>query len=192
MQHHISFSQYRGIDLTIMAVLLAASQFLISMAVKWFPSELYVISPVAAVVALVMMRWSGYAAIHAVLGGVLFTLLFGGDWQHFLIYGAGNTAALIALLFFKAFGKERVRRSAFLAVMFGLCVQLLMLLGRAGIAALLGYSPAACLGFITTDVLSCAFTALAVWIARRVEGLFEDQKNYLLRIERERQLEGRE
>ncbi len=192
MQHQISFSRYRGIDLTIMAVLLAASQFLISKAIKWFPSELYVISPVAVVVALVMMRWSGYAAIHAVLGGVLYTLFSGGGWQHYLIYGVGNTAALIALLFFKAFGKERVRLDAFLTVIFGLCVQLLMLLGRAGIAALLGYSPETCLGFITTDALSFVFTALVVWIIRRVEGLFEDQKNYLLRIERERQLEGRE
>lgn len=192
MQRQISFSRYRGIDLTIMAVLLAISQFLISMAIKWFPSELYVISPVAVVVALVMMRWSGYAAIHAVLGGVLFTLFSRGGWQHLLIYGVGNTAALIALLYFKAFGKERVRSDAFLAVVYGLCVQLLMLLGRAGMAVLLGYSPETCLGFITTDALSCVFTALVVWIVRRVEGLFEDQKNYLLRIERERQLEGRE
>ncbi|MCD7755542.1 MAG: hypothetical protein LUJ09_04320, partial [Firmicutes bacterium] len=59
-------------------------------------------------------------------------------------------------------------------------------------AYLFGYSAAACLGFITTDALSILFTACIVWVARRVEGLFEDQKKYLLRIERERQVEGRE
>lgn len=193
MQRQISFSQYRAIDLFIMAVLLAVSQFLIAMAANvWFPQELYVISPVAAIVALVMMRWSGYAAIHAVLGGVLFVFLSKGGWQHLLIYGIGNLAALLALLFFKLFGKERIRLNSVLTVVYGICVQLLMLLGRAAMAAVLGNEPGVCFGFITTDILSCLFTAVVVGIVRRVEGLFEDQKTYLLRIERERQSEGRE
>lgn len=193
MQRQISFSQYRTIDLFIMAVLLAVSQFLIAMAANvWFPQELYVISPVAAIVALVMMRWSGYAAIHAVLGGVLFVFLSKGEWQHLLIYGIGNLAALLALLFFKLFGKERIRLNSVLTVVYGICVQLLMLLGRAAMAAVLGNEPGVCFGFITTDILSCLFTAVVVGIVRRVEGLFEDQKTYLLRIERERQSEGRE
>lgn len=193
MQRQISFSQYRSIDLTILAVLLAVSQFLIAMAVNiWFPQELYVISPVAAMTAIVMMRWGVYAGLHAVLGGVLFVLFSGGDLQQVLIYGIGNLAALLALGYLKLLGKERVRLNSVLSVVFGILVQLLMLLGRAAVAALLGNAPGVCLGFITTDLLSCVFTAFAVGIVRRVEGLFEDQKNYLLRIERERQLEGRE
>lgn len=193
MNRQISFQQYRSIDLTIMAVLLAVSQFVIFLASSvLYPEQLYVVSPVAVMVALVMMRWNGYAAVHALLGGVLFTALSGGTWQHFVIYGGGNLFSLLALLMLKFFGKERIRKEAVLAVVFALCTQALMWLGRAGLAFVLGFEPAACLGFITTDVLSGLFTAVIIWVVRRIEGLFEDQKHYLLRLESERQVEGRE
>ena len=97
MNRQISFQQYRSIDLTIMAVLLAVSQFVIFFASSvLYPEQLYVVSPVAAMTALVMMRWNGYAAVHALLGGVLFTALSGGTWQHFVIYGGGNLLSLLA------------------------------------------------------------------------------------------------
>lgn len=193
MERQISLSQYRNIDLVILLIVLAVSQLLIYLAsALWFPEQLYVVAPVAAVVALVMMRWSGWAGVHAVLGGVLFTALSGGAWQQFLIYGVGNGAALAALLMLRLFGKERIRQSAFLSLMFALLVQLLMWLGRAAVAALLGYSASVCLGFITTDILSGLFTLFIIWIVRRIDGLFEDQKHYLLRIQSENQVEGRE
>ena len=193
MNRQISFQQYRSIDLTILAVLLAISQFVIHVASSvLYPEQLYVVSPVAAMTALVMMRWNGYAAIHALLGGVLFTALSGGTWQHAVIYGGGNLLSLLAWLMLKGFGKERVRTDAVLAVVFALCTQVLMWLGRAGLAFVLGFEPAACIGFITTDALSGLFTAVIIWVVRRIEGLFEDQKSYLLRIQQERQVEGRE
>lgn len=193
MNRQITFQQYRSIDLTILAVMLAISQFVIYLASSfWFPEQLYVVSPVAAIVALVMMRWNAYAAIHAVLGGVLYALLAGGTARHFLIYGGGNLLSVLAVLMLKGFGKEKVRRDGFLSGAFGLCTQALMWLGRAGLAYLLGFEPAACIGFITTDILSGLFTLAIVWVIRRIEGLFEDQKNYLLRLESERQVEGRE
>lgn len=192
MKQQISFQQYRAIDLGIMAILLAVSQLLIQFAVSvWFPEQLYVVSPVAVVVTLVMMRWGLWAAIHALLGGILFAVLAGGGTHHILIYGGGNLLAMAALLMFKFFDKERVRQSAFLSLVLALCVQLLMQVGRSCVALAMGTEPAVCLGFITTDSLSDIFTLFVIWIARRVEGLFEDQKHYLLRIQRERQAEGR-
>lgn len=192
MNRQISFGQYRAIDLVNFVIMMAVSQFVIHCASSFlYPEQLYVVSPVAAMVALVMMRWSGLAAIHAVLGGVLFTFLAGGTWQQFVIYGAGNLLCLPALIFFKIFTKERIRQDGFLSVTFALCVQVLMQLGRSAVAALMGFSAAACIGFITTDVLSCLFTAVIIWVVRRIEGLFEDQKHYLLRIQSERQVEGR-
>lgn len=187
MNREISLSQYRTIDLSILAVLMAVSQFVIYVASSfWYPEQLYVVSPVAAMVALVMMRWGIWAGIHAALGGVLFTLLSGGTVQHFLIFGVGNLISLPALIYFRIFTKERVRKDAFLTVVFALLVQILMMLGRSAVAAVLGFPADACLGFITTDILSCLFTAVIIWVVRRVEGLFEDQKHYLLRIQSER------
>ena len=190
MNRQISFSQYRSIDLIILTGILAISQFFIHVASSfWFPDQLYVVSPVAAMVALVMMRWSGYAAIHALFGGIFFTALSGGSWQHYIIYGGGNLLSLAALVMFKVFDKERIRQDTVLALTFALITQLLMQLGRAGIAGILGFSAAECLGFITTDVLSALFTLFVIWTVRRIEGLFEDQKHYLLRIQCEQKVE---
>ena len=165
-------------------------QFLVYLATSfWYPEQNYVVSPVAGMAALVLMRWSGWAVIPMAAGGVLYAFLSGGSVQHLLIYGIGNLAALAALLMFKLYGKERIRKESFRAVVFASAVQLLMQLGRAGMAALFGHSAAACFGFITTDILSILFTVFIVWTVRRIEGLFEDQKNYLLRIQKEQQVE---
>lgn len=193
MKRQISFSQYRAIDLAIMGGLLVLSQGLISIAsATVYADQLYVVSTVGAVTALVLMRWNGWAAIHAVLGGLVYTALSGGGWQQYLIYCGGNLLSLLALVLFRWPGKEKIRQDGLTAMFFALCVQLLMQLGRAGAAYLLGYPAGVCFGFITTDALSILFTVCVIWVSRRIEGLFEDQKKYLLRIQRERQVEGRE
>ncbi len=190
MNRQISFSQYRSIDLTIMAVLLGISQAVISIASSTiYADQLYVVSTVGVITALVMMRWNGWAAIHAVLGGILYALIEGGTWQQYIIYGVGNLLSLLALVLFRLMGKENIRKDALKTMFFALCTQLLMQLGRAGVAFLMGYPAAACLGFITTDALSILFTVCILWVTRRIEGLFEDQKNYLLRIQKEQQVE---
>ena len=193
MNRQITLGQYRAIDLTILSIVLAACQFVTHLATAfWFPEQLYVVSPVAGMTALIMMRWSGWAAIPAVLGGILFAALSGGNAAHFLIYGLGNLASLGGLVLFRLWEKEQIRKDSFRAVVFAIAVQLLMQLGRAALAAALGNSAAACIGFITTDVLSILFTVLIIWTVRRIEGLFEDQKHYLLRIQKEQQVERRE
>lgn len=194
MKGQISLSQYRSIDLSILTVLMAASQLVIHLAVSFWQAEFtgYIVSPVAAVVALVMMRWSLWAAIPAVLGGVVLTLLSGGSAQQMLIYSAGNLLSMAALVYLKLLGKERVRGNAVLALVFAALIQLLMQLGRAGVAFLMGHSLPACWDFITTDAMSILFTLVIIWIARRVEGLFEDQKHYLLRVQREQSVKGGE
>lgn len=190
MNRQISFSQYRAIDLTILLVIQAVSQTVIHFAATiLYPDQLYVVSPIGAVVALVMMRWGGWAAIHAGLGGVLYALIAGGNWQHVLIYGLGNLLSMAALLSFKFLGKDRIRSDALLTILFAFFTQLLMQLGRSGVAAVLGHPAGICLGFITTDILSGLFTMVIVWSIRRVEGLFEDQKQYLLRVQREQKNE---
>lgn len=186
MNKQISLQQYRSIDLTILLVVQAVSQTLIYKAsTVWFADQLYIVSPVAAVTALVMMRWGGYAAIHALLGGVIYAVIAGGSWQQVLIYGLGNLLSVAALIMLKLLGKERIRKDSMLTILFALCTQIFMQLGRSGVAAVLGYPADICVGFITTDMLSCLFSMVIIWSVRRIDGLFEDQKQYLLRIQRE-------
>ncbi|MBQ9648449.1 MAG: hypothetical protein IJV43_08840 [Oscillospiraceae bacterium] len=191
MNRRLSFQQYRTIDLTLFAVMLAISEaVIVTAARRWFPEQLYTVSVVAAITAIVMIRWGAFAAFHAFFGGFVFCALSGGTVEQYIIYSAGNLLSLLSLLLIRAFGKERIREDSFLAVAFALCTQLLMQLGRAAVALALGAEPARCAGFITTDVLSGLFTALIVWIARRLDGILEDQKHYLLRVNREEEKGG--
>lgn len=193
MKQQITLGQYRTIDLIILAVVLAISQALIHFAaVIWFPGQRFIISPVAVLTALVMMRWGIWGGLHALLGGLIYTMLAGGTTDHYIIYCVGNLASLLALLMFKFPGKEKIRKSNVWTQVFALCVQVLMLLGRAAVAAVLGFEFAAWLGFITTDSLSILFTLVVAWIIRRIDGLFEDQIHYLLRIQSEQSTEGGE
>lgn len=192
-ENQLTLQQYRNIDLTILLAVMAVSQLLIVKAsTAWFSDQLYVVSPVAAVTALVMMRWGIWAGVHAFLGGILFTAFSGGTWQHYLIYGVGSLLSLAAVPALNAVGKETIRKDLILSLAFAFAVQLLMQLGRAALAKLLGYSWMEALGFITTDILSVLFTMVIIGIVRRIDGLFEDQKMYLLRIRKERNKEGRE
>ncbi len=194
MKRQISLAEYRSVDLAILTVLMAVSQAVIQWAISYWRADMtgYIVSPVAAVAALVMMRWSLWAAIPAAVGGIVFSLLSGGSVEQTLIYSLGNLLSLLACLFLKLVGKERVKGNVVLSLLFALITQLLMQLGRAGIAAAQGYSWRACLDFITTDAMSILFTLVIIWIVRRVEGLFEDQIHYLLRIQKEQSEKGGE
>ena len=191
MNRQLSFQQYRTIDLTLFAVMLCISEtVIVTAATRWFSDQLYTVSVVAAVVSIVLMRWGPWAAIHAFLGGFVFCFLSRGTATQYIIYCIGNLFSLLSLLLLRAFGKERIRTDSFLAVGFALCTQLEMQLGRALVALAMGTELARCVGFVTTDVLSGLFTALIVWIARRLDGIFEDQKHYLLRVNGEEEKGG--
>ncbi len=193
MKRQISFAQYRAIDLAMLTGFMLLSEAAINVAgATVFPGEVIKASPVGAVVALIMMRWGPWAAIPAVLGGLLHAALDGTIWQTYIIFGAGNLLVLVVLLYLKLLGKEKVRMSVLSTLAFGLLVQVSMLLGRALVALALGFPAEICYSFITADALSVLLTVVAVWVMRRIEGLFEDQKLYLLRIQQERQVEGRE
>ena len=62
--------------------------------------------------------------------------------------------------------------------------------GRGIIAMLLGSRPLVALGFITTDVISYVFTMMIVWIVSKLDGMLEDQKHYLARVNDPRNQEG--
>lgn len=183
MNRHLTFRQYRAIDLILFAVILAVTETLIvKAAMVWFPDQLYTVSAVGAVTAIVLMRWGPYAAIHAVWGAFVFCTASHATARQYIIYCTGSLFSMLMLLPRRYAGPERIRGDAVYSVLFGLGTLLLMQAGRALTALALGTEPANCLGFFTTDTLSLLFTGVIVWIARRLDGIFEDQKHYLLRI----------
>ena len=94
-----------------------------------------------------------------------------------------------ALVLFKLFGKERIRGDALGTMAFGVVTALLMQLGRALVSVVSGGAAQDAILFFTADVLTLLFTAVVMWIVRRLDGVFEDQITYLLRISKEKEEE---
>lgn len=190
MKHQITFRQYRAMDLFIFTILLCVCETLITLgATRWFSQEPWTLSLTPAVTAIVMVRWGGFAAIPACLGAFVFCLASGATLSQYAIYCVGNLAALALTQFLYRLGWKRLHEQVLLAILYGLLTALLMQLGRALIALILGTSLALCGGFFTTDVLSTLFAALVVWMTRSLNGMLEEQKHYLRRIAEEMEKE---
>ena len=183
MQKRRTVKQYRALDLAMFALMLTVAETLaVTAARRWFPNEPYTVSVTPAITTIVMMRWGPWAGLHAALGGVLFCLTSGAGMKHYVIYGLGNLLSLAALGYLRFATPEGIRQSAWKSLTLALMATLLMQLGRALIAVVLGSAPAAALGFFTTDVITLLFTLVLIWIARRLDGIFEEQNHYLLRL----------
>ena len=182
MKKQRTWKEYRAIDLALLAAALAVFEFIIVRAANWwFPGQPFTVSLAAAIASIVYMRWGWWGAIHAAEAGLVFCLFSGATTQQYIIYCAGNLCSVPAVLLLKRLGAERVRAGG-LSLVFPILIQLLMQAGRAAVALLLGAGPASVVGFFTTDSLSLLFTFVIIWIARKLDGVYEDQKHYLLRL----------
>lgn len=180
-----TFSQYRLIDLLLFAVITVIFEVIVSKAARVFASQPYSLSIVSAVTCIVFMRWGLYGCFHAVLGGFLTCYATGGTFDQYIIYMLGNTFSVLSVLYLNKIGSNRVRNSAWLSVIMAGLVALLMQTGRAVVAVIMGNSLDIAVGFILGDVLSGVFAMVIVGIARKLDGVFEDQKHYLIRINKE-------
>ncbi|MBQ3842196.1 MAG: hypothetical protein II820_05865 [Ruminiclostridium sp.] len=188
---NLSLKQYRNIDLLIMLVMLAAAEFLITKAATvWFPSELYVLSPTVAVMCIVMMRWGPFAAVHAAGGGLALCIASGASPEQYAVYCVGNCLGLAALLLFKTWGKEKIRNSIVYTILFTVAAFCAVQTGRWTVSLFFGAEPGSIVRLFASDSLSLAFDVITVLIARRIDGLFEDQVSYLVRTQSERNKES--
>lgn len=186
MKRQLSFQGYRTIDLALFAVMTVVFEYIILMASNsWFPDQPFTVSLAAAMTSIVYMRWGVWGGIHAALAGFIFCRFSGGTANQYIIYTVGNLFSLPAVILLKKLGYEKVRQGQYLRLMFPALVLLLMQAGRAAVSLILGASPAGAAGFFTTDALSMLFTLVIIWIAGRLDGIYENQKHYLLRIHEE-------
>ena len=183
--------QYRVIDLSLFClILIFFENLLVKAASAWFPGEPWSVSVTAAVTAIVMIRWGPWAAIHAFLGGAVYVLASGGSGQQLAVYALGNLACLAVLPLVRRWGWEKIRENSWANFLYSFLVLLSMQAGRGIIAMLLGSRPLVALGFITTDVISYVFTMMIVWIVSKLDGMLEDQKHYLARVNDPRNQKG--
>lgn len=182
----ITIGQYRAIDLSLMAVIVFVFEMLTVLAAGWFPMESYTLSPTTLMLCIVMMRWDGFAAIHAAVAGLAFCIVQGAEPKQFIVYCVGNCFALAGLAYLKILGKEKVRNKLLLSVLFVVIVFSFLQIGRWLMSIAMGGAADTLLSFFLADILSLPFGAVGIFIARRMDGLYEDQKAYLIRTEEER------
>ena len=163
MKNH-SFERYRAIDLVIWLVILSVFEYITVMAAsKWFPGELYTLSQLVAVLCIVMMRWGGFAVLHAMAGGVVFCLAQGAGAEQLVTYCIGNCFALIALLLFKAVGKEAVRSKVHYTLVFVAAAFCGAQLGRWLVSLFFGGTPGSIGSFFMADFRWSASRPLRRW-----------------------------
>lgn len=183
----ITFKQYRTIDVLILVALTIIFEAIATMATaKWFALQPVAVSIGLAMVCIVMMRWSWLAAFPAVAGGFTFCVLSGATAQQFVIYCIGNVFALLGMVWFKVFGKEGIRKSMWNIVLFVSTAYVGQVLGRGLIAIALGDNWSTFITFATTDIMTLVFAVLVIILFRKTDGMLEDQKVYLLRLDKQK------
>ncbi|MBO7197145.1 MAG: hypothetical protein J6V80_07505 [Clostridia bacterium] len=185
---NITFKQYRNIDLGIFSVLLIISESVTTLATNsWFAEQPIAISTTLLFICMVMMRWNLFALLPAMLGGIVFCVASGASAEQYLIYIVGNCAALLSMLWFKAFGKDGIRKSSFKTFLFVACAYLSMQVGRWLISLFFGADLRTLLVYLGTDIISLLFAVVLILLMKNTDGMFEDQKAYLFRLQRERE-----
>ena len=185
--NQITFKQYRTIDITILVALTIIFEGIATLATaKWFALQPVAISIGLAMTCIVMMRWGLPAAFAAFASGFVFCILSGATAQQFVIYCIGNIFALVGMVWFKVFGKEGIRKSLWLVTLYVSTAYVGQIIGRSLLAVLFGDPISAFVTFITTDIMSLVFAILVVALFRKTDGMLEDQKAYLLRLDKQK------
>lgn len=190
----ISFKQYKLTDLFLFAVILIAFDLVAHFAPRAFASGAnFTFILTVPIVLLIMVRW-GWPCVFFAIGDGLFLSLLNNTavWQSYLCYAAGNCFILLLMLATKFFGKQKIAGKWYFSVLFVIFGWVLQNLGLTlAMTAIyrgnfLSYLFAN-LGFGGSGLMSLAAGIVIILILRRLDGMFEDQKSYLKRLDAEAQ-----
>ena len=193
----ISIKQYKSTDLFIFALILAVAELLRHFAGRWIPSgAFFTFSLTVPIVLTVMIRWGWQSVLYAVGSGLLVSLLNIGSatGTQFAVYIIGNAFIGLMLIPVHFIGKDRIRSRWWASALFAIGGWVCVDLGRSTVWAIAyAVSPvsgaSAWTGFADyalTDLLSLVMGVAVILVLRRLDGMFEDQKSYLIRFDKER------
>ena len=185
----ISLRQYRLTDLFLFAVILVVFEVILHFAFQAFHGD-FLFSPMLAITLIVMMRWGWPAVFYAVGDGLLYCLLNIKDPNFspymFAIYIIGNAFIALLLIMTRFMGKKKIRDKWYFSLLFTTVGWLAMVLGWAIVAACCG------LGFLSAllahfgDLVSFAVCLTVILVMRKLDGMIEDQKAFLKRLDEEK------
>ncbi len=189
----ISVKQYRATDLAIFAAIVFIFDLLSHYAPMLFTKEvIYSFCLTVPITLVVMIRWGWYSVFFAIGDALLLTIINNPSvWQSYLCYGVGNASLMLMLLAVKFIGKKRIASKWYFTLLFVLCGWVLQNLTITVMNAICGFSFVSYLasnfGFGITGVLSLAMGLVITLVLRRLDGMYEDQIEYLKRLKGERE-----
>lgn len=190
MENRMTFSQYRSMDILIFSVLTVVFECIATLATsKWFAAQPVAISITLTLILIVMHRWGAWAVIIAAVGGITFCITSGAGIEHYLIYGVGNIFALTSLVYFRIFGKDGVRKSFLKTLLFASSSYLSVAVGRWLVSLIFGAGFSELVAFLTTDLITLLFAVVILYSCRGIDGLVEDQRQYVIRINEKKETE---
>ncbi len=181
--------EYKLKDLAAFGLILILLEAASAWAHGFFPGEAYSFSPALAVSLICMVRWGAVGAVCAAIGGAARALLYGGGVAHYTVYAAGSLGVAAALVWIRMPGAKKMRASAGLAYGYCLTGYLGMCAGRAVMSALTGQGFRLFI-FLSAEALAALVAVIATTAARRQDGLFEPQVEYIARIKQQEEERG--
>lgn len=188
---YISIKQYRLGDLFVFTVIAAIAELICYLSQIWFSSAaFYTLNLMLPVITLVTVRWGWPAVVLAAAESVLYCALRHTTWQGYIIYMVGNAAIAAELFAVKLIGAERLKKRWYWA-------SLLVLIGWVATNLVKTCMYAAfykdfvsalktMFGIADCGLLALVMGEVIILICRRLDGFFENQKLYLLRLNKER------
>ena len=188
----ISLRQYRLTDMLIFGAILIVYDLLAHYALIAMPEGAnFTFTLTVPIVLLIMMRWGWWSVFFAVGDGLMISLVNNTTvWQSYVSYIIGNSFIMLLLIAIKFMGKQKIAGKWYFSAVFVILAWGLMNLGITSLQAICGYSFALSaaynFGFGTTGLMSLAAALVIILVMRRLEGMFEDQVQYLKRLDKER------
>lgn len=191
----ISYRQYCATDLSIFAVILLVAEAAAYFAAKWFPAEaLYTFSFMVPISLLVMIRWGWQSVFYALGSAILKCVFSGGTLTNYIVYGIGNCFIILMLLPVKLIGTDKITSRWWSSALITIGGWLCAYVGKSVVWAICyavhpvagSYAYSGFIGFAAYDLLSLAMAVIIVLVLRRFDGMFESQKTYLKRLDKER------
>ncbi len=189
----ISVKQYKSTDLFIFAIIVIIYDLLAHYAPLLFTDEIaFSFCLTVPITLLIMIRWGWCSVFFAVGDGLLLTLINNtSSWQSYLCYGVGNAALMLLLIPVKLLGKKKIASKWYFTSLFVICGWAVQNLAISVMNAICGLPFVSYLasnfGFGITGVLSLAMGLAITLVLRRLDGMYEDQLEYLKRLKGERE-----
>ena len=189
----ISVKQYRTTDLFIFAAIVIIFDLLVHFVPMLFPSEIiFSFCLTVPITLLVMIRWGWYSVFFAIGDALLLTVINNPSvWQSYLCYGVGNASLMLMLIAVKLLGKKRIASTWYFTLLFVVCGWVLQNLTLTVMNAICGYPFVTHLslnfGFGITGMLSLGMGLVISLVLRKLDGMYEDQIEYLKRLKGERE-----